>query len=70
MDDLSDTNLRRLYDNLQKEQFNMMNTLKNTDDDKKSKYVQKQITTINSINLNIIKFINSRKQFNNNEKNI
>jgi len=70
MDDLSDTNLRRLYDNLQKEQFNMMNTLKNTDDDKKSKYVQKQISTINSINLNIIKFINSRKQFNNNEKNI
>lgn len=70
MDDLSDTNLRRLYDNLQKEQFNMMNTLKNTDDDKKSKYVQKQITTINNINLNIIKFINSRKQFNNNEKNI
>jgi hypothetical protein len=70
MDDLSDTTLRRLYDNLQKEQFNMMNTLKNTDDDKKSKYVQKQISTINSINLNIIKFINSRKQFNNNEKNI
>lgn len=70
MDDLSDTNLRRLYDNLQKEQFNMMNTLKNTDDDKKSKYVQKQITTINNINLNIIKFINLRKQFNNNEKNI
>jgi hypothetical protein len=70
MDDLSDTTLRRLYDNLQKEQFNMMNTLKNTDDDKKSKYVQKQITTINNINLNIIKFINLRKQFNNNEKNI
>jgi len=70
MDDLSDATLRRLYDNLQKEQFNMMNTLKNTDDDKKSKYVQKQISTINSINLNIIKFINLRKQFNNNEKNI
>ena len=70
MDELSDANLRRLYDNLQKEQFNMMNTLKNTDDDKKSKYVQKQISTINNINLNIIKFINLRKQFNNNEKNI
>ena len=70
MDELSDTNLRRLYDNLQKEQFNMMNTLKNTDDDKKSKYVQKQISTINNINLNIIKFINLRKQFINNEKNI
>ena len=70
MDELSDANLRRLYDNLQKEQFNMMNTLKNTDDDKKSKYVQKQISTINNINLNIIKFINLRKQFINNEKNI
>jgi hypothetical protein len=70
MDELSDANLRRLYDNLQKEQFNMMNTLKNTDDDKKSKYVQKQISTINNVNLNIIKFINLRKQFNNNEKNI
>jgi hypothetical protein len=70
MDDLSDTNLRRLYDNLQKEQFNMMNTLKNTDDDKKSKYVQKQISTINNVNLNIIKFINLRKQFDNQQKNI
>ena len=70
MDDLSDATLRRLYDNLQKEQFNMMNTLKNTDDDKKSKYVQKQISTINNVNLNIIKFINLRKQFDNQQKNI
>jgi MinD-like ATPase involved in chromosome partitioning or flagellar assembly len=70
MDELSDANLRRLYDNLQKEQFNMMNTLKNTDDDKKSKYVQKQISTINNVNLNIIKFINLRKQFDNQQKNI
>ena len=70
MDEISDVNLRRLYDNFQKEQFTMMNTLKNTDDDKKSKYIQKQISTINNINLNIIKFINLRKQFNNNEKNI
>jgi hypothetical protein len=70
--ELNENTLNTIYDNFQREQLKMMNDLKNvnTDDDLKAKHIQKQITIINTININILRFRNNNKIYNEKLKNI
>jgi hypothetical protein len=70
--ELNENTLNTIYDNFQREQLKMMNDLKNvnTDDDLKAKHIQKQITLINTININILRFRNNNKTYNEKIKNI
>lgn len=70
--DLNENQLNTIYDNFQKEQLKMMNDLKNnnSDDSLKAKHIQKQISLINTININILRFRNNNKIYNEKLKNI
>jgi hypothetical protein len=70
--ELNENALNTIYDNFQREQLKMMNDLKNvnSDDDLKAKHIQKQISLINTININILRFRNNNKIYNEKLKNI
>jgi|694.fasta_scaffold04525_11 hypothetical protein len=70
--DLNENQLNTIYDNFQKEQLKMMNDLKNNnnDDTLKAKHIQKQISLINTININILRFRNNNKIYTEKLKNI
>jgi hypothetical protein len=70
--ELNENTLNTIYDNFQREQLKMMNDLKNvnSDDDLKAKHIQKQISLINTININILRFRNNNKIYNEKLKNI
>lgn len=53
--------LNGVYDNLQKEQLALMNDIKTGCDTEKEKIVSKQLTYINTINMNILRLRNVRK---------
>jgi len=62
--DITEQYLVKIYDDLQQEQLRLMNGIK-TDVDcnpKQHTAITKQITCINSINLNILKLNNIRKK--------
>ena len=63
MDNLNENTLNTMYDNFQKEQLKMMNDLKGNCDDMKAKHIQKQISLINTINMNILRFRNNNKTY-------
>lgn len=53
--------LNRCYDDFQKEQMKLMNDFKN-DAMVEDKDIQKQITLLNTITINILRFRNLKKQ--------
>lgn len=66
--DITDNYLVKIYQDLQQEQVRLMNGIKDNgeDDAKKHLAITKQISCINSINLNIIKLNNIRRKMTNN----
>lgn len=59
--------LEKVYDDLQQEQLKLMNSVKSNnsngiEDEKKHTTITRQITLINSINLNLIKLRNLKKK--------
>jgi hypothetical protein len=60
--DLSERQLNQMYDDLIKEQMRLMADLKNGDDMSKAKDTQKQLSFLNTITMNILRFRNLRKQ--------
>lgn len=60
--EISEQALNRMYEDLQKEQMKLMNDIKMTNDVGREKETQKQITMINTININILRLRNLRKQ--------
>lgn len=62
MDNMGEQSLNRIYEDFSKEQIKLMNDIKNGGDLGKDKDIQKQITMINTITINIIRFRNLRKQ--------
>ena len=53
--------LNGVYENLQKEQLALMNDIKTGCDPDKEKHISKQLTHINTININILRLRNVRK---------
>lgn len=62
MNDITEQRLTKFYEDLQREQNNIMNNLKSGGTEIKEKDLTKQISYINTICLNIIKLINLRKK--------
>lgn len=65
--DITNQYLEKIYDDLSKESMNLMNSIKTSspdmvDDTKKQTNITKQISLINSINMNIIRLRNLRKK--------
>jgi hypothetical protein len=59
--ELNEQYLNRSYDEYQKEQMKLMNDFKNDTQVEDSKDIQKQITLLNTITINILRFRNLRK---------
>ena len=60
--DISEQYLNKIYEDLQKEQFRLMNDMKTGCDNVKEKDITKQISLINTINLAVMRLRNSRKK--------
>jgi hypothetical protein len=60
--EISEQTLNRIYEDLQKEQMRLMNEIKTASDMGREKETQKQITMINTININVLRLRNLRKQ--------
>ena len=61
--DITDQYLTKIYDDLQREQMTLMNSLKsNTDDNTKERDITRQISLINTINLGVMRLKNARKK--------
>ena len=65
--DITEQYLMSVYDNLQQEQLRLMNSVKSgnnseMEDEKKQTAITKQITLINSINMNLIKLRNLKRK--------
>jgi len=60
--DLGEQQLNRMYEDFQKEQMRLMTEIKNGTDIKQEKETTKQISMINTININILRLRNLRKQ--------
>ena len=61
MQNINEQYLNKLYDDLQKEQFNLMNDLKTGCGVEKEKDITKQMTQLNSLLLCVLRFRNLRK---------
>ena len=60
--EITEQYLNQVYDALQREQLKLMNDIKSGNSEVKEKEITKQITAINSINLNIMRLRNIRKK--------
>ena len=60
--EITEQYLNQVYDALQREQLKLMNDMKSGNSEVKEKEITKQITTINTINLNIMRLRNIRKK--------
>ena len=65
--DITNQYLEKVYDDLSKESFNLMNSIKSNspdlvDDEKKQTAITKQISLINSINMSLLRLKNLRKK--------
>lgn len=62
--DVTEQHLTKIYDDLQQEQLRLMNDLKNDREanQKKTTSITKQISIINSININLLKLNTIRKK--------
>jgi len=68
--DITEQYLNKVYDDLQQYQLRLMNDIKTTKDmenEKKQSAITRQISLINSINMNIIKLRNLKKKTANTE---
>lgn len=61
--DITEQYLNQLYDTFQREQLKMMNDIKSGTEDAKTKYLTKQISLINTLNINILRFRNFKKSY-------
>lgn len=59
--EINEQYLNRSYDEYQKEQMKLMNDLKNDTQLEDSKDIQKQLSILNTITINILRFRNLRK---------
>lgn len=65
--DITENYLSNIYENLQREQMTLMNSLKSTDLEdavSKEREITRQISLINTINLNVMRLRNARKKIN------
>lgn len=60
--EITEQYLNQVYDALQREQLKLMNDIKTGGSETKEKEITKQITAINTINLNIMRLRNIRKK--------
>lgn len=66
--DITESYLIKVYEDLQKEQLSLMNSIKNNnnnnemEDVKQQAKITKQISLINSININLLKLRNYKKK--------
>ena len=60
--EITEQYLNQIYDALQREQLKLMNDMKSGNSEAKEKEITKQITTINTINLNVMRLRNIRKK--------
>ena len=65
--DITEQYLMKIYDDLQQDQLRLMNSVKSSnssemEDEKKHTAITRQITLINSINMNLIKLRNLKKK--------
>lgn len=65
--DITEQYLMKVYDDLQQDQLRLMNSVKSgnsneMEDEKKHTAITRQITLINSINMNLIKLRNLKKK--------
>ena len=65
--DITTQYLEKVYDDLSKESFNLMNSIKSNspdlvDDEKKQTAITNQISLINKINMSLIRLKNLRKK--------
>jgi hypothetical protein len=63
--DITEQYLVKVYDDLQQCQLKLMNDIKTStemESEKKQNYITKQITVINSINMNLIRLKNLKKK--------
>lgn len=60
--DITEQYLNKVYEDLQKEQFRLMNDMKTGVDNVKEKDITKQISLINTINLAVMRLRNVRKK--------
>tara|TARA_R110000751_G_scaffold12138_5_gene41852 strand:- start:659 stop:868 length:210 start_codon:yes stop_codon:yes gene_type:complete len=58
--ELTEVNILRMYDDLQKEQLKLMNDMKN-DGEAEDKDTHRQITMLNQLTLALLRFRNLRK---------
>jgi hypothetical protein len=68
--DITEQYLNKVYDDLQQYQLRLMNDIKTTNEmenEKKQSAITRQISLINSINMNIIKLRNLKKKTANTE---
>lgn len=66
--DITDQYLSKVYDDLQREQTKLMNELKNTngvEEKNKERDLTKQISSISSLSLNVLKLKNLRTKIKN-----
>jgi hypothetical protein len=60
--DITEQYLNKIYEDLQKEQLNLMNDMKTGCDNVKERDITKQITLINTINVAVMRLRNIRKK--------
>jgi hypothetical protein len=60
--DITEQYLNKVYEDLQKEQFKLMNDMKSGCENVKEREITKQITLINTINLAVMRLRNARKK--------
>lgn len=60
--DITEQYLNKIYEDLQKEQFKLMNDMKTGCENIKEKDITKQISLINTINLAVMRLRNARKK--------
>jgi hypothetical protein len=60
--DINDSYLNQTYENFANEQMKLMQTLKSKDDEETQQKIQKQLTMLNSLMIQIIRYRNLRNK--------
>ncbi len=70
MSNITEQNLLTTYETLTREQQRLLNELKITTNDKKIKHLQKEINTVHTLELTLLKLINLKKHYEDKIKNL
>jgi hypothetical protein len=70
MNNITEQNLLTSYETFTREQQRLLNELKNTTNDKKIKHLQKEINTVHTLELSLLKLINLKKHYEDKIKNL